>query len=57
MKDYRWKAGDTMSLYRMTQGTNGAITWEWDENRELKSAVSLTTLGTAVAAFFISLAF
>ena len=55
MKDYRWKAGDTVSLYRLQQSTDGTLVWDWDENRTLKGAV-MTTLGSAAAALTLALA-
>ena len=35
VKDYRFKAGETISVYRLQQETSGSIVWDWDENRTL----------------------
>uniref|UniRef100_A0A7S3I359 Uncharacterized protein n=1 Tax=Favella ehrenbergii TaxID=182087 RepID=A0A7S3I359_9SPIT len=57
VKDYRFKAGDTISVYRMQQLTSGTITWLWDENRTLNSALPISVVGTALAALTAALVF
>ena len=57
IKDYRFKAGETISIYRMQQSTTGITTWDWNENRTLQGATSsLATaiLSTSLVALFLT---
>ena len=33
--DYRFRAGETVSLYRMQMSSGGSISWDWSEDRTL----------------------
>ena len=41
VSDYRFKAGDTISIYRMQQSSSGVISWDWAESRTLQGASHL----------------
>ena len=41
VKDYRFKTGDTISIYRMQQSSSGVISWDWAEDRTLLGASHL----------------
>ena len=41
VKDYRFKTGDTISIYRMQQSSSGVINWDWAEDRTLLGASHL----------------
>ena len=41
VSDYRFKAGDTISVYRMQQSSSGTISWDWAEDRTLQGASHL----------------
>ena len=41
VSDYRFKAGDTISIYRMQQSSSGVISWDWAEDRTLQGASHL----------------
>lgn len=49
VKDYRFKTGDTVSVYRMQQSDSLAISWDWTEDRELLGATHLLTSGLAAS--------
>lgn len=36
--DYRFKAFETVSLYRLQQSDSGTLNWDWAENRTLQGA-------------------
>ena len=55
VKDYRFKAGDTISLYRMQQSNALSISWDWNENRVLSGA--MTTMSGLIAATALFIAF
>ena len=58
VKDYRFKGGDTISVYRMAQAANsGTITWVYDENRTLNSALPISLVGMALASLTAALVF
>ena len=48
VSDYRFKTGDTISVYRMQQSDSLAISWDWAEDRTLLGATQLVT--SAIAA-------
>ena len=47
VKDYRFKAGDSISIYRMQQSTSLAISWDYVEGRTLSGA--MTTMSGLIA--------
>ena len=57
--DYRFKAGDTISLYRLQQQTDGTLIWNWTEDRTLLSGASVITslIATSIASIACMLAF
>ena len=54
VKDYRFKAGDTISIYRMQMNAAGTIKWDYNENRTLLGAdtalyATSSLIATAIA--------
>ena len=59
VKDYRFKAGDTISIYRLQENTSGTLVWDYNENRTLLGAESglVTTSAVIASAIAFALAF
>ena len=56
VKDYRFTAGDTISIYRLQQSNTGTLAWDWNEERTLQGATSLSNI-FAVASILSAVAF
>ena len=57
VKDYRFKAGETISIYRQQKSATGTITWTWDESRTLQGASPRAIVGLALAALYTAFVF
>ena len=55
VSDYRFKTGDTISVYRMQQSDSLAISWDWAEDRTLLGATQLVTSALAASAAMLLL--
>ena len=53
VKDYRFKTGDTISVYRMQQSDALTISWDWAEDRTLLGASQLLSAIFATSGFLL----
>ena len=55
VKDYRFRAGDTVSLYRLQQSSTGTLAWDWNEDRTLQGATALSSIFAVASLLSVAL--